>query len=51
MQPAKQDPPNVVTDDGIVIEVKPLQFLKQYLLNEVIDEGISMEVKFSTFER
>ena len=37
--------PNEVTDEGIVMEVKPLQFWKQPSLNEVTDEGIVMEVK------
>ena len=35
----KQYFPNEVTDEGIVIEVKPLQLLKQYSPNEVTDDG------------
>ena len=41
----KQDPPNEVTDEGMVIEVKPLQSWKQAPLNEVTDEGMVIEVK------
>ena len=40
----KQYPPSEVTDEGIVMEVKPLQPLK-HPPNEVTDEGIVMEVK------
>ena len=36
--------PNEVTDEGIVMEVKP-QPAKQSSPNEVTDEGIVMEVK------
>lgn len=45
LQPSKQDCPKEVTDEGIVIDVKPRQAPKQYLPNEVADEGIVMEVK------
>ena len=45
MQPAKQSTPNEVTDEGMVIEVKPLQFPKQDLPNEVTEEGMVIEVK------
>ena len=41
----KQDSPSEVTDEGIVMEVKPIQLKKQWLPNEVTDEGIVMEVK------
>lgn len=37
--------PKDVTDEGIVIEVKPLQAAKQHSPHEVTDEGIVMEVK------
>ena len=37
--------PNDVTDEGMVIEVKPLQPSKQDLPNEVTDEGMVIEVK------
>ena len=45
MQLAKQYHPNEVTDEGMVIEVKPLQSSKQWLPNEVTDEGMVIEVK------
>ena len=41
----KQDSPSEVTDEGIVMEVKPIHSKKQLLPNEVTDEGIVMEVK------
>ena len=34
-----------MTDEGIVIEVKPLQPQKHHFPNEGTDEGIVMEVK------
>ena len=44
-QSLKQDAPNDVTDEGIVMEVKLLQNWKQLSPNEVTDDGIVMEVK------
>ena len=44
-QSLKQELPNEVTDEGIVMEVKLLQPRKQISPNEVTDEGIVMEVK------
>ena len=44
-QPLKQELPNDVTDEGMVIEVKPLQPKKQDSSNEVTDEGMVIEVK------
>ena len=44
-QLAKQYSPNEVTDEGIMMEIKPLQLLKQPPSNEVTDEGIVIEVK------
>ena len=41
----KQRSPIDITDEGIVMEVKPLQPWKQDSPNEVTDEGIVMEVK------
>ena len=41
----KQYFPNEVTDEGIVMEVKPSQQLKQNSPYEVTDEAIVMEVK------
>ena len=46
----KQYPPSEVTDEGIVMEVKPLQPLK-HPPNEVTDEGIVMEVKLRQPEK
>ena len=43
--PEKQPLPNEVTDEGMVIEVKPLQLEKQDPPNEVTDEGMVIEVK------
>ena len=40
----KQPHPSEVTDEGIVMEVKPLT-QKQHSPNDVTDEGIVMEVK------
>ena len=45
MQLAKQYHPNEVTDEGMVIEVKPLQSRKHLSPNEVTDEGMVTEVK------
>ena len=36
---------NDVTDDGISMDVKDSQFLKQYSPNDVTDDGNMMEVK------
>ena len=44
-QPSKQWSPNEVTDEGMVIEVKPLQLRKQDLPNDVTDEGMVIDVK------
>lgn len=44
-QPEKQYSSNEVTDEGIVMEIKPLQPLKHPFLNVVTDEEIMMEVK------
>ena len=44
-QSRKQELPNEVTDEGIVMEVKLLQPRKQISPNEVTDEGIVIEVK------
>ena len=41
----KQYQPNEVTDEGMVIELKPLQPWKQSSPNEVTDEGMVIEVK------
>ena len=45
LQYRKQDSPNEVTDEGIVMEVKPLHCQKQDPPNEVTDEGIEIDVK------
>ena len=45
LQPPKGHPPNHITDEDIVMEVKPLQPSKHAIPNEVTDEGIVMEVK------
>lgn len=44
-QDMKQPAPNDVTDEGIEMEVSPLQPLKQWLPNDVTDEGIEMEIR------
>ena len=41
----KQFQPNEVTDEGMVIELKPLQPWKQLSPIEVPDEGMVIEVK------
>ena len=43
VQPSK--PFNFVTDEGMVMEVKPVQWLKQPYPISVTDEGIVMDVK------
>ena len=45
MQPEKQYSPNEVTEEGIVMEVKPLQSQKHSSPNEVTEEGMVIEVK------
>ena len=35
----------ILSDEGMVIEVKPLQPEKQYSPNDVTDEGMVIEVK------
>ena len=45
LQPSKQDCPKEVTDEGIVIDVKPSQPQKQDCPKEVTDEGIVIDVK------
>ena len=51
IQHQKQSSPNEVTDEGMVIEVKPLQPSKQKSPNEVTDEGMVIEVKHQQLEK